>query len=55
MKYIIYILIAIIVWQGFVIKDLKQKHPAIVVVPEADEFIMSLPTVPKEMIRGLND
>lgn len=53
MKYIILILIAIIAWQGFIIKDLKQKHPAIVVVPEAEEFIMNLPIVPKESIRGL--
>lgn len=53
MKYLVWLLLIIAVGEGFIIKDLKSKHPAIVVVLEADEFIMSLPTVPKETIKGL--
>ena len=53
MKYLVFILLSVIAVQGFIIKDLKSKHPAIVVIPEEDEFIMSLPTVPKEMIKGV--
>lgn len=53
MKYLIFILLSVIVVQGFIIKDLKSKHPAIIVVEQENDFYKSLPTVPKETIKGL--
>ena len=53
MKYLVWLLLVITISEGIIIKKLVSKKPVLVVVEQENDFYKSLPTVPKETIKGV--